>query len=204
MKINSMYKTISGEVGSVIPQGHPCFLIRTQGCNLRCSYCDAKETQDNYGKCNDIPVITLVNQAEYIGLPVLLTGGEPLIQEDTKRFISECITRGIDVQVETNGTQCIFRLGSKVGIVADYKFDGKFNICMSDLHFNDWVKFVVKDMKEVGKAFNFIKKNEECNNNWAISPVHGAITPNSIARKLIENKIPAVLNIQLHKLLDMY
>lgn len=206
MKINTMYKTISGEVGTVIPQGSPCLLIRTQGCNLRCSYCDAPETQgwNPYNSNhNEIPVDILLEHAKSAGLPVLLTGGEPLLQADVWGFINKCVERGISLQIETNGTISLDNIPSEVGLVVDWKFDDKFNVMFDDLFENDWVKFVVSNNKEIIFAKDIIKCNEESKNKWAISPTYGGYDSKVVSDFILRNDIHATLNIQLHKLIDM-
>ena len=37
MYVNEIYRAISGESGLT---GLPCLIIRMQGCNLKCNYCD--------------------------------------------------------------------------------------------------------------------------------------------------------------------
>jgi len=211
MKINSIYPTISGEVGVVIPQGHPCLIIRTQGCNLKCSYCDAPETQDvSYG--NDYSIEDLMVIIQKYKLPVLLTGGEPLLQRDVSDLIQYCVDEKIPIQIETNGTYKLPDIKSRlVSFIVDHKFGQVREVdYLHDVGSNDYVKFVVQDNGQLVRAHSIIMGHRRTHVNWAISPVQ---YPNSVlnemttfteevARYLIVNKVEAVINIQIHKLIN--
>lgn len=209
MIINCIYPSISGEVGTVIKQGQPCLIIRTQGCNLSCYYCDAPETQsfsEEYGIF--YPIQELIQIIQEHDLPVLLTGGEPLTQQDCLKFLQACEFNDIDVQVETNGTLKLPNVSQDIGFIVDYKSKGSFCIIPeSDLTENDYVKFVVTNKRELHHACDTILYYyEESPCTWAISPVQGneyRLSGKDISEYIIKNKIPAVLNLQLQKYIDI-
>ena len=43
MYINEIYRAVCGESGLI---GLPCLIIRMQGCNLNCNYCDTDYAQE--------------------------------------------------------------------------------------------------------------------------------------------------------------
>jgi len=107
MKVHSLYRSISGELG-MWPQGTLITILRLAGCNLECPYCDARQAQ----KSLNIPHISvkrvwdqLVVTAGSSEQKVLITGGEPLLQDTDLLFLLGMIKRNRgQVQVETNGT----------------------------------------------------------------------------------------------------
>jgi len=205
MRINRVYTTVSGETGGLIPQGYPCTIVRTQGCNINCWYCDSKETQ-SWESGKDYSVSDLVSIVESFGLPVLLTGGEPLLQKDFEEFVTRCTHLGLAVQIETNGTLPIFKFNNlRVGYVIDYKFGEEFAVDMNNLEIQDVVKFVVENEEQLKVAVGIIKEHEDCEVRFAISPVHGKDQSfaRTVSEYIVDGKIDAVLNIQLHKFINM-
>jgi len=102
LKINSIFESISGEAGG-FPQGVWTTFIRLQGCNLLCRWpCDTPLAQDitdlHYEL--EIPKIVKMSGNKY----VLITGGEPLLQEETPELITELLRQEHIVQIETNGS----------------------------------------------------------------------------------------------------
>ena len=103
MRVHSIYPAIQGE-GCLT--GVPMVLVRFQGCNLRCSFCDTKETWDPAaGKEMSIKEIAEQVQRTTQGHAwVLITGGEPAIQEDLDVLVSVLHDLSYEVAVEANGT----------------------------------------------------------------------------------------------------
>ncbi|WP_405554722.1 7-carboxy-7-deazaguanine synthase QueE [Streptomyces canus] len=107
--------TVQGEGPST---GHRCAFLRLGGCNLSCRWCDTPYTWDWQGLSDDghayDPHTELtarsVNDvlAELLAMDVrlvVISGGEPLNQQRRMRpLVAELISRGIAVEIETNGT----------------------------------------------------------------------------------------------------
>jgi len=101
MKIHSIFQSISGEVGVWIPQGSFTTFIRMQGCSLRCGYCDTKQSQSMNGG-TEMAIDQIKDKV--ISKNVIITGGEPLMQEDElKVLVYDLHMNGCAVQIETNG-----------------------------------------------------------------------------------------------------
>jgi 7-carboxy-7-deazaguanine synthase len=116
--IHSIFESISGEVG-FIPQGSWCTIVRLQGCNLRCKWCDTKESQSIDSRYM-LSIDEVVDKCK--NPKVLLTGGEPLIQKDTLKLIDRLIESYHQVQVETNGSIFLPEgYSSDCGWIVDYK-----------------------------------------------------------------------------------
>lgn len=144
LNVHSIFTTFSGEQGATIGQGEFCAVLRLQGCNMRCSWCDTPGTQSE--EINQaLSVATIVYQLGHIAhlhkLKLLITGGEPLTQpEGVYALIAVLLDHGATVQVETNGSllfdMCrlypyVGNAGSlrtvctqhRLGIVYDIKYD---------------------------------------------------------------------------------
>lgn len=100
MRVNEIYYALNGEGVHV---GTPVTLIRTQGCNLDCTYCDTKYAQ----LLAEGPLMTPEEVAERAPRTLeraLITGGEPLLQADLVILVRALHARGIEVEIETNGS----------------------------------------------------------------------------------------------------
>lgn len=230
MNVFEIFKSISGEVG-LFPQGSQAIFIRFSGCNLSCDYCDAKEA--NKGDCMDLAtpsqILTEINRLNNNGIikNIVITGGEPFIQpsSDLIQLISLLSRQGYFINIETNGTISIPNFSPKirrhwVSIVMDYKLDyyeKMSTLRMLLLTSHDWIKFVIRNKKDLDSAINIQKflSNKGCIANFAYSPALQIpsttkfksetikFLSGKIYRKLDEEKLQGVLNIQLHKLIDM-
>ena len=95
--VNEIFNSIQGEG---LQMGIPATFIRLQGCNLRCSWCDTKNTWTDAGTLmtvNEILAHALLDH-------VVITGGEPLLHDGTALF-SRLRDEGKMIHIESNGTQ---------------------------------------------------------------------------------------------------
>lgn len=107
LRISEVFSSLQGEGPS---SGAPCVFVRLALCNLRCSWCDTKYTWDferySYAdEVTEVPVAQLA--AELTAAPeqrVVLTGGEPLLQQAGLARLLQLIPASVAVEVETNGT----------------------------------------------------------------------------------------------------
>jgi pyruvate formate lyase activating enzyme len=80
-------------------------VLFTVGCNLRCPYCHNWRLVINHeGPClsgND--AIQFLESRKRFVDSVVITGGEPTIQEDLPSFIRELDKRGFKTKLDTNG-----------------------------------------------------------------------------------------------------
>lgn len=95
--VKEIFDSIQGEGAWT---GIPATFVRLQGCNLRCSWCDTKETWS--GMVDQIASAEILSQVHCEH--VIITGGEPLLHDLTDLF-KLLDTAGKKIHVETNGTQ---------------------------------------------------------------------------------------------------
>lgn len=207
VRIADIYNTISGEVG-YFHQGTPVTIVRFGGCNLKCGYCDTPDTQDK-GSGVEVSINEVIKRVNGCGLSrILITGGEPLYQREAfQELIRVLMGMAYKVQVETNGTIQLIHGDGVQCWVMDYKMEAPpaFENMIS-LRCGDWLKFVIQNEKDFNKAKEVIKtlKGIGCRAQIAISPVFGGgITPSEIWKWMEQDKVDAVLNVQLHKLIDL-
>ncbi len=108
-----VFYTVQGE-GTY--NGRPAVFVRLSGCNLRCEWrnsdgsttrCDTPyssfEPEENRRATRDVVVQVSNHSCQH----VVITGGEPFVQEAVTNLIDSLVDLGSYVTVETNGT--IFR-----------------------------------------------------------------------------------------------
>lgn len=99
-KIQDLFYTIQGE-GPLA--GEPALFVRLRGCNLRCTFCD---TDFESGK-QDLGLTDLlakIDELKQKARCVVITGGEPMLQ-DLGPLCYQIISQfGLTVQIETAGT----------------------------------------------------------------------------------------------------
>lgn len=81
-------------------------IIFTQGCNFRCPYCHNPELNFNKGAATIMAAPLLKFLKSRIGKldGIVITGGEPTLQEDLLEFIKQIKEMGFLVKLDTNGT----------------------------------------------------------------------------------------------------
>ena len=119
--VTSMFFTLQGEGPYA---GMPALFIRLAKCNLDCSFCDtffddgdwmtyaeiekkAYETITGFwqGKDKEVPAWAVNTTASklYPNIVLVMTGGEPLIQDNISEFMAQQLLNFKEVQVESNG-----------------------------------------------------------------------------------------------------
>jgi len=107
LKVSETFESLQGEGVSA---GAPAIFVRLAQCNLHCVWCDTKYTWDferyRYAdEVHELPareVSQLVNASSSRRL--VLTGGEPLLQQRALKEFFAGLAADILVEVETNGT----------------------------------------------------------------------------------------------------
>ena len=99
MKVSEIFYSIQGE-GIYI--GQPMAFIRFTGCNLRCRWCDTKYAYDEGSKLSIKEILECLKP--YPTKQVCLTGGEPMLQDDTPVLIEQLIKQEYLIYLETNGS----------------------------------------------------------------------------------------------------
>jgi organic radical activating enzyme len=107
LKVSEIFASIQGEGVSA---GEPAAFLRLAGCNLHCAWCDTKYTWDWQAFEYDREVTRLsvagVSQQLHALTPrrLVITGGEPLIQQNAIADLLTLLSTEWFIEVETNGT----------------------------------------------------------------------------------------------------
>jgi len=118
IKINEIFYSIQGEG---IQMGIPTVFVRTQGCNLDCSWCDTIYAMD-FKNGKDMKISEIVKKVKrYSTKYVCVTGGEPLLQENVKFLISRLLKIGYNVSLETNCSVTLSGLPKNLFVSMDVK-----------------------------------------------------------------------------------
>ncbi|EMA39507.1 7-carboxy-7-deazaguanine synthase QueE [Halobiforma nitratireducens] len=101
LPINELFYSLQGE-GTLA--GVPSVFVRTSGCNLRCWFCDSYHTSweptHAWMSLDEIVAEVESHDADH----VVLTGGEPLLHEESVALLERLDDLGYHTTVETNGT----------------------------------------------------------------------------------------------------
>jgi 7-carboxy-7-deazaguanine synthase len=100
MKVSEIFYSLQGEGGLA---GVPSVFIRLAGCPLRCRWCDTEYAwSEESGRELDIERIiaeTERHDTDY----VVVTGGEPMVQNDLPELLKRLKSKGKHITVETAG-----------------------------------------------------------------------------------------------------
>jgi 7-carboxy-7-deazaguanine synthase len=100
MRINEVFYSLQGE-GRLA--GVPSVFIRLAGCPLRCRWCDTAYAWDFAAGTEQGADDLLVQAAEYPTRHLVVTGGEPLVQEGLGDFLGVFAAAGCLITLETAG-----------------------------------------------------------------------------------------------------
>lgn len=211
LNVAEIFRSIDGEVNPS-GQGTLTTFIRLQGCNLNCGYCDTKQAQDTNKIMHELSVqdiLEIIPKGK-----VTITGGEPLLQSDTKDLIQALLETGHEVSVETNGSIPISKIQHpNLSWIVDYKLDNQDQMYIENYWGateRDWVKFIIEIPSDFQKAIDVSEalKDGGCQARIAFSPVIKAGIINWQKRsnaewltgQLIEKQLwDITLNLQIHK-----
>jgi 7-carboxy-7-deazaguanine synthase len=204
LQISEIFYSMQGESSHA---GYPCLFLRLSGCNLRCSYCDAKYTYEEQG--SPTPLSTLLTEAaRYPNALIEITGGEPLLQVGVYPLMDGLLAAGRTVLLETNGSLNIARVPREVVKILDLKCPDsgmaeKMDLANLDLLTpHDEIKFVVSSRPDYDWAKAMIADHRLAKKATLIlSPVIGRLAPALLAQWLMADALPARLQLQLHTLL---
>lgn len=150
--LSEIVRTIQGEGYWT---GMPVTLVRLAGCNLRCPFCDTKQSWD-VEQGRNLPLAVLVTEVAKMhqaGDIILLTGGEPTLQP-MKPLVNALCSLG-PVHLETNGTMPMSLNTFLSWITVSPKPGGALDI--STLGRADELKWLVGGEKDVEALLEFLK-----------------------------------------------
>ncbi|MGR8947634.1 MAG: 7-carboxy-7-deazaguanine synthase QueE [Gammaproteobacteria bacterium] len=203
VRITEIFCSIQGETTTA---GELTVFVRLTGCPLRCQYCDTAYAFTGGKKMaiNDI-VATVV---DYGISHVTVTGGEPLAQVQCFELLRRLCDEGLQVSVETSGAISIEKVDPRVRTILDIKTPGSCED-KKDLPTNidhlkpgDEIKFVICDRKDYDYALDKVIQNDLAKHYQILfSPSFGQVEPQELAQWMMNDKVDARLQLQLHKYL---
>lgn len=107
LKVSEIFESLQGEG---VSSGAPCIFVRLAQCNLHCAWCDTKYTWDfeRYRYEDEVREQSAAEVAQIVNATtsrrLVLTGGEPLLQQRALKEFFARLAPDIAVEVETNGT----------------------------------------------------------------------------------------------------
>lgn len=137
---------------------------------------------------------------------VEVTGGEPLAQEGVHELMTMLCNQGYEVLLETSGSISIADVDLRVRRIVDIKCPGsgmdKKNLWenLNYLKPTDEVKFVVCHRDDFEWSVNVIREHQlEKRCPILMSPVFGDVQPIELAQWILESRINARFQLQMHK-----
>jgi len=200
--ITEIYASVQGESTYA---GIPCTFVRLTGCPLRCKWCD---TAYAFQGGSAMSIEAILTEVRRLGIPLVeITGGEPLAQEAAPKLIQKLIGAGFQVLIETSGSEPIDVLPKETVIIMDLKCPDSG---MSDKNLwqnLDWLKPGTDEIKFVlsGRA-DFDWAVAKCREydlfgrfEVLLSCAFGLLQPKDLAAWMVEQRVPARLQLQQHK-----
>jgi 7-carboxy-7-deazaguanine synthase len=199
--IHEIYASIQGESTRA---GRPCVFVRTAVCNQRCTYCD---TAYAFTRGDVMALEDVLARALSFGVPLVeVTGGEPLLQTLTPELCRRLTAAGCEVLVETGGSHSIAVLPEGARAILDLKTPGSGEEHANDygnlqrLRPGDEVKFVLTSRADYEWARDlFARERLQERTTVLFSPAWKLLEPRELVAWMLEDRVPARLNLQLHK-----
>jgi 7-carboxy-7-deazaguanine synthase len=203
LQVNEIFYSVQGESTYA---GHPCVFVRLTGCNLRCRWCD---TAYAFYDGETLTVEQVLERVRAYKCPLVeITGGEPLLQDEVHFLIDRLLVEGYEVLVETGGSLDVGRLDPRVVKIVDLKAPGSGMDRLNNLDNlqyldrKDQIKFVVADRRDYEWAKRIMAEHALAEKAQVLfSPVFGELHPRELAEWILADRLPARLQIQLHKYL---
>jgi 7-carboxy-7-deazaguanine synthase len=203
IEVAELFTSLQGESSWA---GLPCAFVRLSGCPLSCRWCDTAWAR---APGRSMEVAEAVAWAAGQGLPLAeVTGGEPLAQPGAPDLISALCGAVPTVLVETNGCEDIGAVDPRARVILDVKCPSSGmagrtrwqNLAL--VREVDEVKFVLAGRGDYDHARAVIAEHGLAGRTGLLlSPVPGELEPGELAAWMLADRLPARLQLQLHKLI---
>ena len=202
--VKEIYLSLQGESTH---QGLLCSFVRLTGCHLRCTYCDSTFAFHGGERMQNEQVRERVLA---LGAPMVeVTGGEPLLQPGVYPLMEMLLASGLTVLLETSGAIDVRLVPSGVRKIVDMKTPSSGESTRNDFRnfdsmgVGDELKFVLGSREDYEFARALIAEHGLAKRPFSLlfSTVFAALSPTQVAEWLIADRLPARLQLQLHKYL---
>ncbi len=209
LRVTEIFHSIQGESTWV---GTPCTFVRLTGCPLRCVWCD---TEYSFHGGERMTLEAILKEVRAADCPVVeITGGEPLIHPNAFQLAHRLLAEGFTVLVETSGSEDVSPLDPRIHIIMDLKCPGSGEEArnrwenLAHLDRRDEVKFVLRDRADYVWARDVIREHRlegrvisGSLKALLLSPVWGELDWRELAEWMLEDRLRARFQPQLHKLI---
>ncbi len=140
---------------------------------------------------------------------VEITGGEPLLQQNTPTLVEKLLEAGYQVLMETNGSLNIDLVDRRCSRIMDIKCPSSGEHTRNDpanlnrLTANDQVKFVVGHRDDFLFAMGMLSRLPAAlpSDRVLFSTAFGQLSPAQLAQWMLDARIKARFQLQLHRLI---
>ncbi|HEX3150442.1 MAG TPA: radical SAM protein [Gemmataceae bacterium] len=199
--IHEIYRSIQGESTFT---GLPCIFIRTTVCGQRCSWCD---TPHAFAEGTVMAVDEVLRRVTELDCPLVeLTGGEPLLQAETRPLMTTLVNSGHTVLLETGGAEDVADVDRRVHIIMDLKCPDSGE-CernrwtnLDHLKPTDEIKFVIASRRDFDWTIETIrshKLDQRC--TVLLSAVFDRVKLADLADWLLDSRLDVRMQLQMHK-----
>ena len=207
LAVTEIFHSIQGESTWA---GLPCTFVRLTGCPLRCVWCDTEYAFHGGTRMSTTDIVAAVDA---IGTRLVeVTGGEPLAHPGAVELVERLLDADYEVLVETSGALDVSALDPRAHKIMDLKCPGsgesERNLWANLDHLTprDEIKFVIADRSDYEWARGVIRdrglddrvRRAELR-ALLLSPVWSGIDLEVMAEWILEDRLPARLQLQLHK-----
>ena len=201
LKVNEIFFSIQGESSYA---GLSCIFVRLTYCNLRCSYCD---TEYAFYEGEDKSIDEIISEVKKYGCKLIeVTGGEPLVQNESLELMKKLCDEGFEVMLETSGSLPIKDVDKRVKIIMDLKCPSSkmekknFYKNIDYLKPTDEVKFVIGNRKDYEWSKEIINKYKLIDRSQILfSVVFGELEPVTLVNWILNDKLNVRYQLQMHK-----
>ena len=137
---------------------------------------------------------------------ILITGGEPLLQNDLYYLIEKLNLRKYKIFIETNGSILIDKIQEYVTKIVDVKCpdsNERDSFILDNLNYMDFdkdqLKFVISSQKDYIWAKNFIKIHDLFGNNILFSAAWAKYSYLDLVNNILSDKLNVRFQPQIHK-----
>ncbi len=201
LKVNEIYYSVQGESTCA---GLPCVFVRLTYCNLRCSYCD---TEYAFYEGEDYSIEDIIEKVKsYKCKLVEVTGGEPLMQEESYALLRKLSDEGFELLLETGGSLPVKEVDERVKIIMDLKCPSsgmlKKNLYenLTYLKQTDELKFVIGNREDYEWSKKIIKEyGLNGKHEILFSTVFGELKTEKLVSWILKDKLNVRFQLQTHK-----
>lgn len=228
--VNEIFLSLQGESTFA---GLPCVFVRLTGCDLRCSYCDTAYAFNEGRRWTLADVLTEVSRlsgpfraGSGKRLPIVeLTGGEPLLQNNSLPLMAALCDAGFTVLLETSGAHDISAVDPRVRRIVDLKCPSSGEAARNRLEnlpllrAADEVKFVIATAEDYAWAVEQVARHKLAATcpvlfSWehpqatagsgvlkSVPPGMMPISRRELAERILADALPVRFQAQLHKII---